>query len=90
MAPSLDTETSRAAALALLERLPPAEADLLREHMRALAAEAVRQGMLLAGTLMMAARDVAVDFDRLARTLPATRRYLPERGQAALVSAGED
>jgi hypothetical protein len=39
---------------------------------------------------MMAARDVAGDFDRRARTLPATRPNQPERGQAAHVKAGED
>ena len=80
----------RAEALALLERLPAAAAALLKDHMRALAAEAVRQGMLLAGTLMMAARDVAVDFDSVARSLPAMRRYLPERGPPALEAGGDD
>lgn len=79
----------RDAVFELLERLPPHEAALMREHMRALAAEAVRQGMLLAGSLMLAARDVAVDFDSVARTLPAVRRYLPE-GRAALGDGSGD
>jgi hypothetical protein len=91
MAATPEREARLAAALALLERLPPAEAELLHDHLRALAAEAVRQGMLLAATLMMAARDVAIDFDGLARTLPATRRYLPpENGRVVLAPARED
>jgi hypothetical protein len=81
MDPAPLPEAAREAVFDLLERLPPHEAALLRGHMRALAAEAVRQGMLLASSLMLAARDVAVDFESVARTLPAVRRYLPEAGR---------
>jgi hypothetical protein len=80
------------AVFALLDRLPPGEAALLRDHMRALGAEAVRQGMLLAGSLMMVARDVAIDFDLVARTLPAMRVCFPEapRAETLALDAGGD
>jgi len=78
------SEAAREAVLELLERLSPHEAALVRAHMRALAAEAIRQGMLLAGSLMLAARDVAIDFDSVAGTLPAMRLYLTDCGGAAL------
>jgi hypothetical protein len=84
-----ETQSGESAIRALLDRLPPREAELLRAHMRALAGEALRQGMLLAGSLMLAARDVAIDFDALAASLPATRRYLGET-RAALASGGDD
>jgi hypothetical protein len=81
------SEAAREAVLELLERLSPHEAALVRDHMRALAAEAIRQGMLLAGSLMLAARDVAIDFDSVARTLPAMRLYLSDGSGAAALGA---
>jgi hypothetical protein len=80
-------EAAREAVFDLLERLAPHEAALVRDHMRALAAEAIRQGMLLAGSLMLAARDVAIDFDSVARTLPAMRLYLSDGSGAAALGA---
>jgi hypothetical protein len=79
----------RAAVFELLDRLSPREAALLRGHMQALATEAVRQGMLLASSLMMAARDVPIDFDAVARSLPAMHLFLPEAPRDALALAGK-
>jgi hypothetical protein len=76
--PAPETLAQARAVFDVLASLPPAEAALLRAHMRALAADALRQGMLVATSLLAVARDVALDVESVARSLPAMQVYFPE------------
>lgn len=54
----------------LLDRLPPDDASALRAHIRLIAAEAMRQGITMAASLLMANFEHGVNFNVLARQLP--------------------
>lgn len=55
----------------LLDRLAPDDASALRAHIRLIAAEAMRQGITMAASLLMANLEHRVDLEALARQLPA-------------------
>ena len=62
-----------AAALAVLWQLPREEADLLCALMRMIAAEAMRQGLQLGSSLMLASLEYRIDIDGLVKALPSLR-----------------